>query len=78
VGNRRRGQSQSNGFEDAIHVLLHFTISEAQNSVSTLAQFHIADAIARALLVKSMLMAIDFDNNSGLSTFEVDDVRLER
>src|SRR5690242_9597694 len=53
---------------------IDFVIPESEHLVSELSQHAVAHCIASAVLVETMLIAVDLDNNVRATAFEIHDV----
>ncbi len=71
-------QRQPDGFADAIEFTIDFKVGEPENSISEVSQDSVSNLVTPAMLVESMLITVDLDDEARSSTFEVHDVVCER
>ena len=66
------------GFHYAVNFAVDFAVREAQYLVSSPLQIMVANGIALAVLVVTVLMTVDLHDEERLAALEIDDVRPQR
>ncbi len=69
---------EPDGFENALYLTFDFEIAETQDTIPKLLQNAVPHAVEAAVIVKAVLMSIDFYDESGAATFEIHDVVRDR
>jgi hypothetical protein len=69
---------QADRFENPVEFTIDFKVGEPENSVSQIPQRLVAHRITPAMIVETVLIAIDLDNESRSAALEIDNVICER
>jgi hypothetical protein len=65
---------EPDGFKNAVQLTFYLEIAEPQDTIPELPQNAVSHAVAAAMIVKAVLMSIDFYDESRATTFEIHDV----
>jgi hypothetical protein len=61
-------------FQNAVHISIDVRIAEAQHAITQLGQSALSRCVTLAVSIEAMLHAIDLDDQTTTTTFEIDNV----